>query len=200
MSSFLVGGGRVQITIPATESVAVYTQGSAQVFRVSGFVNQPDTLTLLGTVNNTQTVFGSYTTGATIVIEAIGGLPVYYEIGTAPIVKQTRLNNPIQTTPVAVNVTGAVSAAAIIGGIVTSTTAAAVAGTVPTGTVMEATSDWAANESVEWTVIATGANAFTVTAATAHTIVGSAVVATVTSGHFRTVRSAANTFVTYRLA
>jgi hypothetical protein len=200
MSSYLVGAGRVQITIPATESVAVYTQGSAQVFRVCGFVNQPDTLTLLGTVNNTQTVFGSYTTGATLVIEAIGGLPVYYEIGTAPIVKQTRLNNPIQTTPVAVNVTGAVSAAAIIGGIVTSTTAAAVAGTVPTGTVMEATSDWAANEAIEWTVIATGANAFTVTAATGHTIVGSAVVATATSGHFRTVRSAANTFVTYRLA
>ena len=200
MSSYLIGGGRVQITIPATESVAVYTQGTAQVSRSSGFVNQPDSVSLLGTVSNQQTVFGSYTTGATIIIEATGGLPVYYEIGAAPIVKQTRLNNPVQITPVAVNATGAVSAAAIIGGLVTSTTAAAVAGTVPTGTVMEAASDWVTDEAIEWSVIATGANAFTVTAATGHTIVGSAVVATVTSGHFRTRKTAANTFVTYRLA
>lgn len=39
-----------------------------------------------------------------------------------------------------------------------------------------------------------------VVAAAGHTIVGSGVVATVTSGHFRTVKTAANTFITYRLS
>ena len=44
-----------------------------------------------------------------------------------------------------------------------------------------------------------GANAFTVTAATGHTIVGAAAVANSTSGRFRTRKTAANTFVTYRI-
>ena len=83
----------------------------------------------------------------------------------------------------------------------TSTTAAAVAGTVPTGAVMEAAANWAVGDSVDWTVIATGANAFTVTAAASgHTLVGTAAVATVTSGRFRTRKTATDTFVTYRIS
>jgi len=113
-------------------------------------------------------------------------------------VKEIR-DRAYQSDPVAVDVTGAVSADAIMGGIVTSTTAAAVAGTIPTGTVMDASSSWEIGDSVDWCVIATGANAFTVTAAAGHTIVGNAVVATVTSGLFRTRKTAANTFITYRI-
>jgi hypothetical protein len=105
-----------------------------------------------------------------------------------------------QGDPVALNATGAVTAAAILGGIVTSTTGAAVAGTVPTGTVMDAASDFAIDEAVDWTVITTGANAFTVTAATAHTLVGEMVVPATSAGRFRTRKTAANTFVTYALA
>jgi hypothetical protein len=123
---------------------------------------------------------------------------VFYEVGVSPQV-QGLLDSQIQATPVAVNVTGAVSAIAMLGGIVTSTTAAAVAGTIPTGTVMDASSEFAINDSFDWSVIATGANAFTVTAATGHTIVGTAAVATTTSGLFRTRKTAANTFVTYRI-
>jgi len=44
-----------------------------------------------------------------------------------------------------------------------------------------------------------GSNAFTVTAATGHTIVGAAAVAASSSGLFRTRKTAANTFVTYRI-
>jgi len=192
--------GKVTLTIAATESVAVATYGAsgATVQRVLGYPNVPDTISNLGTVANGQTVFGPYTSGATIIINA-GGDPVYYETGVAPIVKWF-YDTSVQTTPVAVDVTGAVSAAAILGGIVTSTTAAAVAGTVPTGTVMDAAAEWAVNDACDWSVIATGANAFTVTAASGHTLVGTAAVATATSGRFRTRKTAANTFVTYRLA
>ena len=87
----------------------------------------------------------------------------------------------------------------MLGGIVTSTTAAAVTGTMPTGTVLDAASNLQIGDSFDWSVIATGANAFTIAAATGHTIVGTAVVATVTSGHFRTRKTAAATYVTYRM-
>lgn len=192
--------GKVKLTIAANESVAVATYGSsyASVQRVLGYPNHPDAISDLGIVQNGQTVFGPYTSGATIIINA-GGDPVYYETGVAPVVKWYYAAH-LQPTPVAVDTTGAVSAAAILGGIVTSTTAAAVAGTIPTGTVMDAAAEWAVNDSIDWSVIVTGANTFTVTAASGHTIVGAAAVATATSGRFRTRKTAANTFVTYRLS
>lgn len=190
--------GEVTITIPATESIAVYTRGEAQVVRVLGYPNVPDTESLLGTVEDTETVFGAYASGATIIIRA-GAESVLYNVGVAPRVLNL-LDSQKQGDPVAVNVTGAVSAAAILGGIVTSTTAAAVAGTIPTGTVMDAAAELAIGDSVDWAVINTGgANAFTVTAAADHTIVGAAVVAASTSGRFRTRKTAATTFVTYRI-
>jgi hypothetical protein len=83
-------------------------------------------------------------------------------------------------------------------GIVTSA-AATVAGTVPAGTVMDAALEMEIGESFDWSLIKIGANDFTVTAATGHTLVGVAVVATVTSGLFRTRKTAAATYVTYRV-
>jgi len=198
MSQIVYPLGTAQITLTATQSVAVLTQDIATVSRIIGYPQQPNSVGVLGTVSNTQTVFGPYTGGATIIIDA-GAAPVYYDIGVNPCTDE-RLLTFVQAAPVAVNVTGAVSAAAMMGGLVTSTTAAAVAGTVPTGTVMDAASTFAVNDSFDWSVIATGANAFTVTAATDHTLVGTAVVATATSGRFRTRKTAANTFVTYRIS
>lgn len=197
MSNIIYPQGSATVTIPAAESIAVFTDGSASVFQVVGYPNLPSTQDLAGTVVNGTTVFGPYASGATIVIEA-GAAGALYEVGVAPVIAETKASQ-VQGDPVAVDVTGAVSAAAILGGIVTSTTAAAVAGTVPTGTVMDAATEMAIGDSFDWSVIATGANAFTVTAAAGHTLVGTAVVATVTSGLFRTRKTAANTFVTYRI-
>lgn len=198
MSSLVVGPlGNVTVVVPAAGSIAVYAKGNAQVSQIVGYPNHPDALSLLGVVSNGQTVFGPYAAGATIRIDG-GALPTLYEVGAAPLVEDV-LAWQVQGAPVAVDVTGAVSAAAILGGIVTSTTAAAVAGTIPTGTVMDAASNLQIGDSFDWSVIATGANAFTVTAAAGHTIVGNAVVATVTSGHFRTRKTAAATYITYRM-
>lgn len=190
--------GKAEITVPATESVAVYTEGSAKVYRKLGYPNQPESLSLLGTVEAGQTVFGAYASGATIVIEA-DAFDVDYMVGVAPIVDSI-LQTRLQADPGVLNATGALTAAMMFAGIVTSTTAAAVAATVPTGTVLDAAGDFAINDSFDWSAIATGANAFTVTAAADHTLVGTAAVATVTSGRFRTRKTAANTFVTYRIA
>ena len=197
MSNIIYPQGSATVTIPAAESIAVFSDGSASVFLVVGYPNLPSTQDLAGTVVGGTTVFGPYAAGATIVIEA-GAAGALYEVGVAPVIAETKASQ-VQGDPVAVNVTGAVSAAAILGGIVTSTTAAAVAGTVPTGAVMEAATEMAIGDSFDWSVIATGANAFTVTAASGHTLVGTAVVATVTSGLFRTRKTAVDTFVTYRI-
>jgi len=60
------------------------------------------------------------------------------------------------------------------------------------------------NQSFEWSVInlATAASGFdiTVTANTGHTVVGRMVVTGETSGRFLTRKTAANTFITYRIA
>jgi len=52
----------------------------------------------------------------------------------------------------------------------------------------------------EWSVINTGSGTCTIGAGTGHTIVGSTTVAAGASGRFASRRTAANTFVTYRLS
>lgn len=199
-SSIIYSYGSAQnVVVPASESVVIYTQDQAQIFQVNTSPNQPAVASLLGTVVNTTTTFGPFTNATTVNI--VGGAGVtLYSIGVAPAVIETKASQ-IQGDPIALNATGAVTAAAIQGGLVTSTTAAAVVGTVPTGAVMDAAVQMSVGDSVDWSVIATGANSFTVTAAASgHTLVGSGVVATVTSGLFRTRKTAADTFVTYRLS
>lgn len=199
MSNQILPGGSATIVIPATESVALFCQGRAQVLEQTGLVNYPTQESLLEEIDNVHTVLGPYSAGKTLRVVAVGDSPVGYEVGAAPIVKEAYRMEGLTGTPVAVDVTGDVSAAAILGGLVTSA-AATVAGTVPTGAVMDAASEFDIGEGVEWSVIKTGANAFTVTSPGAsHTIIGLAVVATATAGRFLTKKTAADTFITYRI-
>lgn len=109
-----------------------------------------------------------------------------------------------QPTPTAINATATLTIAQLLTLIITSTTAAAVTGTLPTGTLTDAAiigNASPANTYFDWSVINTGlSNSFTVAAGTGHTLVGSSVVAASTSGRFRSRKTAANTFVTYRLS
>lgn len=198
MDNIVYPDGRARITVPATESIAVFTRGIAQVSREFGYPNLPPTVNNVGTVNNGQTVFGAYSAGATIIIEA-GASPVFYEVGVAPLA-QERMAAQQQAAPGTLNATGTLTATLLLGGIVTSTTGAAVTATLDTGATMDLAAEFAVNDSFDWSVINTGGNTLTVTASTGHTIVGVAAVVTVTSALFRTRKTAADTFVTYRLA
>lgn len=198
MSQVIYPNGTSKYTIPANESIAVFTAGVATVSRLVGYPNVPDTLSVLGTVTAGQTVFGPYTSGATIIVDA-GAAQVFCAVGVAPAANEY-VPTRTQAAPVALNATGAVTAAAMIGGIVTSTTGAAVAGTVPTGAVLDLAAEFAIGDSFTWSVINTGGNTFTVTADTGHTLVGVAAVVTVTSGRFLTRKTAADTFITYRIS
>ena len=199
MPSLIVGPlGNVTVTVPAAGSIAVYTAGSSQVSQIVGYPNRPETLNPLGTVTGGLTVFGPYASGAQIRIDG-GVLPTFYEFGSAPMVESV-ISWHIQGTPGSVNTTGTLTPVKMLSGIVTSTTAAAVTGTLANGASLDGATNLQIGDSFDWSVIATGANAFTVAAATGHTIVGNAVVATVTSGSFRTYKTAAATYVTYRMA
>jgi len=214
MSSFLTGGGRVSVTLTAAQKVAVYSQGLVNVYRTSGFVNYPDNTTLLGTVINGQTVFGTYTGGATIVIDAGGGLPVFYEVGTDPVVKQGRIANGVQVTPSAETVAVTLTAAELLTGLVTGTHAAgATQGyTLPTGTLLDAAGTFLVDEYFDWTLInlsAAAADTITITAGADHTVVGTMICQSAHSStglvhgnalRLRTRKTAANTFVSYRLS
>lgn len=105
-----------------------------------------------------------------------------------------------QPAPAAVNATATLTVANLKAGIITSTSAAATDMTLPTGTDTQAGfSGTYDNMTFEWSVINTGPSLVRVLAGTAHTVVGSGSVATGTSGRFASRRTAANTFVTYRL-
>jgi len=106
-----------------------------------------------------------------------------------------------QPAPAAVNATATLTVANLKAGIITSTSAAATDMTLPTGTDTQAGfSSTYDNFTFEWSVINTGPSLVRVLAGTAHTVVGSGSVATGTSGRFASRRTAANTFVTYRLS
>lgn len=187
------------ITIPAAESIAVRSLGGpVNVYRVVGYPNLPDTRSHLGTVaDGAETVFGSYASGATIEIEAGEG-GAKYAVGVGPKVGDSNFVIE-QGVPGTLNATGTLTAALLIGGIVTTTAASAVTATLATGAVLDAALDLAIGEGFEWTAINTGTAAtFTVTASSAHTIVGVAAVLKTTSGQFLTKKTAASTFVTYR--
>lgn len=200
MSGTILSHGRVEVPVPAGSSIAVCSSGIASVFLKGKFANYPDTLAPIGQVSGgIQQVFGPYTNGATIVIDAAAA-GAEYAVGVNPACNQSALKVVQIPAPGALNTTGALTAALMTSGIITSTTAAAVTGTLPTGTVMNAAIDLAVNDSFGWYAINTGSNTFTVSAATAHTIVGNAVVDATSSGHFRTRKTAAGTFVTYRVS
>jgi hypothetical protein len=204
MSNYIAVSGEATVTIPANDSIAVFTSGEAQVSRTIGFPNYPDQTTLIGTVRNGQTVFGPYASGATIVVESTGSQQVYYEVGTAPQVQEGRLNAQIQDAPTNIADGGAMAftAASLLGGIVTATPTASRNVQFPTGAALDAVSEFMINDSIDFSLITLAAFALTVTVNTGVTIVGSAATAATTGSvaRFRMRKTAADTFVVYRIA
>jgi hypothetical protein len=200
----LPNGNSGDIVIPANESIAVYCQGTAQVSRKTNFPNYPEQVTLIGTVINGQTVFGPYTSGAVIIVEASGGVTTFYEVGTAPQVQQGRLISGVQADPANIADGGAMvhTPGGMLGGLVTATPTAGRNIQLPTGAAMDLASNFLVNDFFDWSVITLAAFALTTTAgASGHTLVGSGATAA-TSGsaaRFRTRKTAADTFVTYRI-
>lgn len=211
-SNVIYAQGRAEVTIPANESIAVATIGVATVSRELGYPNFPNTLAVLGIVNNSQTVFGPYSSGATVVIEG-GAADTFYEVGSAPQV-MARLNAQVQVAPIAATVSATLTVTELLNGIIVGTHAAGATQTytLPTGTLLDAASEFAVNDSFDWTLInqsAAAADTITIAPGADHTIIGGQIIQSSNattgqlyghSGRFRTRKTATNTFVTYRIA
>lgn len=185
----------VTITVSNGNKLATYSAGSYRVDNLNTYANEPAALvnSFAGSGGNTTTAYGADTT---VQITA-GAENVHYNQGATPSVPE---RGNYQTTPGTLNATGTLTAALILGGIVTTTTAAGVTATLDTGTVMDAALSMNVDDSFDWTVINTGGNTFTVTASSQHTCVGVMTVATNSQRRFRTRKTAAATFVTYALS
>ena len=190
--------GTVTVAVPAGEKIAVQAYSAASVFQEVGFPNFPEANDLLSVVENTTYVSSAFTNATNVIIQA-GASGAAYAVGVSPVISDSGKFQS-QGTPGVLNATGTLTAAMILSGIVTSTTAAGVTATLDTGAIVDAASEFAIGDSFDWSVINTGGNAFTVTASSGHTIVGTAAVATVTSAVWRTRKTAADTFVSYRLS
>jgi hypothetical protein len=125
--------------------------------------------------------------------------------GTATNIQQLGNAFISQPTPSAVNASATLTIAQLLTRIITTNSATAVAFTLPTGTLTDAgilSGQLLINQSFDWNIINTGSavGVITVSGGTGNTLVGSGVLAITTSATFRSVKTATNTFVTYRIA
>lgn len=206
--------GTTTITVPAAGSIAVYTTGSADVFLQVGYPNAPSTFSQLASVSNGQTVYGPYTAGAVIRIDNTGEAPVTTSVGTDPVVAANATVSNAQGAPTAMTAAASITSAGLLSRIITGThTAGATAAyTLPTGALLDAATELAVGRAVDWVLInlsAAALDTITVTASDSHTIVGNPIVqsAHVTTGgitgnssQWRTRKTAAGVFVSYRIA
>jgi hypothetical protein len=191
--------GTATVAVPAGEKIAVQAYSPASVFQEVGFPQFPEANDLLTVVNNTTYVSSAFTNATNVIIQA-GASGAFYAVGVSPVISDSGKFQP-QGAPGVLNATGTLTAAMILSGIVTSTSAAATTATLDTGAIVDAASEFAIGDSFDWSVINTGPSAFTVTSPdSSHTILGVAAVATVTSAIWRTRKTAANTFISYRIS
>lgn len=199
MSYVLLPYQSATITVAASDKLATWSRAAYLVTKTIGYPNLPSTVATVYNSSGANTT-SAFSVATTVTIQA-GSASVFYMTGTGPVNVERFNLDAVQSAPGTLNATGTLTAALILGGIVTSTTAAAVTATLDTGAVMDAVTDMAADDGFLWAAINTGgSNAFTVTASSGHTIVGAGAVAANSSGRFLTRKTAADTFVTYRLS
>jgi hypothetical protein len=110
-----------------------------------------------------------------------------------------------QPTPTALTATATLTIAQLLTQIVTVTSASAVSLTLPTGALTDAgilSGALLTNDAFDWYIINLGSSsgAVTMVAGTSHTYVGNVTVAITSTAHFRTRKTGASTYVTYRLS
>lgn len=202
----VTGIGRGILSSISTEA-ASFTTNLAHFTAAQGSIGAGSTVTtqygfvasnLTGATNN----FGFYGN-----IASASGRYNFYASGTAPnyYAGDIRTNTTVTEATTVTNSDSSttLTAANLLGHIVSGTPVAGINYTLPTGTSLDsAFQNLSDNQAFNWSVInlAAATHAITLLANTAHTIVGNAVVQANTSGTFRTRKTAANTFVTYRIS
>lgn len=202
MSQIIAPNGSLKVTVPAGEKIAIATRGRANYALQSGQDKVLDSANPVATVSveNEEEVTAAVTLGGSAIINNMGPFECYVEVGVNPLSKDFRRDTGKCGPAIALNVSGTITTAMILSGSISSTSAAPVVATLETGIVSDLATEWDVGEGFDWGVINTGPSLLTVTAAaTGHTLTGLGTVATTTAGMFRTVKIAADSFVTTRI-
>ena len=193
--------GTATVAVPAGEKIAVQAFSTASVFQEVGFPNFPEANDLLTTVDNTTYVSGAFTNATNVIIQA-GASGAYYSVGVSPDISNNGNWQP-QGAPANIADGGSMAATAanVLTGIITATPTSARDIQLPTGANLDLATEWAIGDSFDFSVITLAAFALTLTVNTDVTIVGSAATAATSgaSARFRCRKTAANTFVVYRI-
>ena len=193
--------GTATVAVPAGEKIAVQAYSPASVFQEVGFPQFPEANDLLTVVNNTTYVSSAFTNATNVIIQA-GASGAYYSVGVAPEISNNGNWQP-QGAPanIADGAAMIATAANVLTGIVTATPTEARDIQLPTGANLDLATQWAVGDSFDFSVITLAAFALTLTVNTGVTIVGSAATAGTAgaSARFRVRKTAADTFVVYRI-
>lgn len=194
--------GTATVTVPAGEKIAVQAYTPASVFQEVGYPNFPDSQDLLTVVDNTTYVSAAFTNATSVTIQASAS-GAYYAVGVAPTISNNGNWQP-QGAPADIADGGSMiaTAANVLTGIVTSTLTQARNLQLPTGANLDLATEWAIDEGFDVTFMTLGAFVMTITVNTGVTIVGSAVTAATagSTARFRLRKTAADTFIAYRLS
>jgi hypothetical protein len=194
--------GTGTVTVPAGEKIAVQAFSPASVFKEVGYPNFPESQDLLTVVENTTYVSDAFTNATSVTIQA-GASGAYYSVGVAPDISNNGNWQP-QGAPANIADGGSMiaTAADVLTGIITATPTASRNIQMPTGANLDLATEWAIGDSFDFSIITLAAFALTLTVNTNVTIVGAAATAA-TSGstaRFRVRKTAADTFVAYRIS
>jgi hypothetical protein len=193
--------GTVTVTVPAGQKIAIEAYSPASVFQEVGFPNFPDSQDLLTVVDNTTYVSSAFTNATSVTIQA-GASGALYSIGTAPQIGNGG-NWQIQPAPANIADGGSMAATAanLLTSIITATPTASRDIQLPTGAALDAATQWAIDDSFDFSVITLAAFALTLTVNTGVTIVGSAATGAGSgaAARYRIRKTAASTFVVYRI-
>ena len=210
MSRLIPPNGLARVILNAADRIATYSRRPIKVWQIVGRPNLPDDLTLLSAVPaDTEYRSAAFAAGATIAIEA-DEAEVFYAVGVTAVITEN-IGRRAQPTPGAMTVTATITPALMLTGLIVGTHAAGATQnyTLPAGATLDAALEMDVDESIDWALInASAAAADTITilqAGADHTIIGAPIVvsangAPANTAMYRTRKTAADTFVTYRLA
>jgi hypothetical protein len=201
------------VTVDASDKISAWSKAPYKIYQRAGYPNYPESWSLLkaGAANEEYTS-AAFSAAGTVKIEA-GASEVFYQVGTDAVPLEKRSYQK-QGAPTAMTTAATIAVAGMLGDLITGTHAAGAtqAYTLPTGTVMDAGMEIGIGESFDWSILnlsAAAVDTITLTAAADHTIVGNPIVQSAhastggiygNSARWRTRKTAANTFVTYRIA
>ena len=193
--------GTATVTVPAGQKIAIQSFSPANVFQEVGFPNFPDSQDLLTVVDNATYISSAFTNATNVTIQA-GASGVLYSVGAAP---QIGNDGNWQNQPAPANIADgasmAMTAAELLTSIVTATPTASRNIQLPTAATLEAATVFAIDDSFDFSLITLAAFALTITVNTGVTIVGGAATGagSGSAARFRLRKTAANTFIVYRI-